>query len=56
MCANFGFDYDNDGITSWEDDYFGCRITKDILETKTDCIYDAWLDDIYLGDDIKEAV
>ena len=30
--------------------------TKDILETKTDRIYDAWLDDIYLGDDIKEAV
>ena len=21
MCANFGFDFDNDGIMSWEDDY-----------------------------------
>ena len=55
MCASFGFDFDNDGIMSWEDDYFGQRITEDPIEKKDNVVYDACFDDIYLregGDDM----
>ncbi len=55
MCASFGFDFDNDGITSWEDDYFGQRITEDPIEKKDNVIYDACFDDVYLGEDQKIA-
>ena len=42
MCAGFGFDYDNYGIMSWEDDYFGQKITEDPIEVKKDnVVYDA---------------
>ena len=50
MCASFGFDFDNDGITSWEDDYFGQAITEDPIEKKDDVVFDACFDDIYLGE------
>lgn len=56
MCASFGFDFDNDGITSWEDDYFGQRITEDPIEKKDNVVYDACFDDIYLGDEHGVAV
>lgn len=39
MCASFGFDFDNDGITSWEDDYFGQAITEDPIEKKDNIVY-----------------
>ena len=48
MCASFGFDFDNDGITSWEDDYFGQQITEDPIEKKDNIVYDACFDDVYL--------
>ena len=48
MCASFGFDFDNDGITSWEDDYFGQAITEDPIEKKDNIVYDACLDEAYL--------
>ncbi len=50
MCACFGFDYDNDGISSWEDDWFGQRITEDPIEKKDNVIYD-----VYLGEQQKIA-
>ena len=55
MCASFGFDFDNDGITSWEDDYFGQRITEDPIVKKDNVIYDACFDDVYLGEQQKIA-
>ena len=48
MCASFGFDFDNDGIMSWEDDYFGQQITEDPIEKKDNIVYDACFDDVYL--------
>ena len=56
MCASFGFDFDNDGIMSWEDDYFGQRITEHPIEKKDNVVYDACFDDIYLGEEQKVAV
>lgn len=56
MCASFGFDFDNDGIMSWEDDYFGQRITEDPIEKKDNVIYDTCFDDIYLGEEHGVAV
>ena len=56
MCASFGFDFDNDGIMSWEDDYFGQRITEDPIEKKDNVVYDACFDDIYLGEEHGVAV
>ena len=56
MCASFGFDFGNDGIMSWEDDYFGQRITEDPIEKKDNVVYDACFDDIYLGEEQKVAV
>jgi len=56
MCASFGFDFDNDGIMSWEDDYFGQRITEDPFEKNDNVVYDACFDDIYLGDEHGVAV
>ena len=38
MCASFGFEFDNDGITSWEDDYFGQKITEDPIEKKDNVV------------------
>ncbi len=56
MCAGFGFDYDNDGIMSWEDNYFGCAVTEDILGNDRDrIVYDSCFDDIYLGDEDRKA-
>ncbi|MBO6301444.1 MAG: hypothetical protein J6N15_03290 [Ruminiclostridium sp.] len=56
MCAGFGFDFDNDGILSWEDTYLGCTVTEDILETERDrVVYDSCFDDIYLGEEDKKA-
>ena len=51
MCASFGFDFDNDGIMSWEDNYFGQCITEDPIEKKDSVVYDACFDDIYLGEE-----
>ena len=55
MCASFGFDFDNDGIMSWEKDWFGQHITEDPVEKKDNVIYDACFDDVYLGEDQKMA-
>ncbi|MBO6231677.1 MAG: hypothetical protein J6O50_14055 [Ruminiclostridium sp.] len=56
MCASFGFDFDKDGIWSWEEDIFGNCITEDPFEKKDDVIYDACFDDIWLGEKHREAV
>ena len=48
MCASFGFDFDNDGILSWEDDYFGQAINEEPIEKKDNVVYDACFDDVYL--------
>ena len=55
MCAGFGFDFDNDGIMSWEEDWFGQHIAEDPVEKKDNVIYDACFDDVYLGEDQKMA-
>ena len=52
MCASFGFDFDNDGITSWEDDYFGQKITDDPVGKKDYVVYDACFDDVYLPEEV----
>ena len=56
MCAGFGFDFDKDGIMSWEDDYFGQKITEDPIEKKDSIVYDACFDDVYLGEKHGVAV
>ena len=55
MCAGFGFDFDNDGIMSLEEDWFGQHITENPVEKKDNVIYDACFDDVYLGEDQKMA-
>lgn len=56
MCAGFGFDFDNDGIMSWEDDYFGEHIPEDPFGKKESSINDPYLDDVYLGQEHGVAV
>ncbi len=56
MCAGFGFDFDNDGIFSWEDDYFGEHIPEDPFPKEDNADNELRLDEVYLGQDHGVAV